>query len=124
ERFTFATSTAVVELGTYLYLGNTTNGLRVVGVGELISDGQDLIRFELFADNAQAKHLRRHVEPMECLEAFMRYGIQKVPSRRTMIRPAITVLGISTLESVLHGYEAAVIRQALESAGAWVLTFE
>ena len=60
---------------------------------------------------------------VECLAAFLRYGVQKLVGRRTMIVSRVTVTGLASLDSILHGYQAAILRQALEAAGAAEVDF-
>jgi hypothetical protein len=122
EAFFFAKDGASFSLPTYLGLERTTKGLRVLSVGEPVPDDPSLVRVDLFG-TPMPSNLPLDVGRMECLEAFMRFGIQKAVQRRTMVRPVITVTGLTNLESELHGYQATVLRAALEAAGAAEIHF-
>jgi len=82
----------------------------------------ELVRIDLFGSSLQASPPLR-VGLLECLAAFLRAGVQKLVGRRTMIRWRVTVTGLASLDSILHGYQAAILRQALEAAGAAQIEF-
>ena len=122
EAFFLTNGDTALSLATYLYLDSTAAGPRVVAVGEEVNSAPDLVRVDLFGSSMHAS-LPPRVSMVECLAAFLRYGVQKVVGRRTMIRPRVTVTGLASFDSTLHGYQAAILRQALEAAGAAKVDF-
>ncbi len=122
EVFFLTKGDASLSLPTYLYIDSTAANPRVVAVGEEISGVPELVRIDLFGSSLQASPPLR-VGLLECLAAFLRAGVQKLVGRRTMIRWRVTVTGLASLDSILHGYQVAILRQALEAAGAAQIEF-
>ena len=122
EAFIFTDGASSVSISTYLYLQPTAHGPRILAVGEQLAEASTLIRVELFGDSTSPSPSAR-IGRMQCLEAFIRYGIQKVVGRRTMVKPIVTVFGLTALEADLHGYQAAVLWHALDASGAVEIHF-
>ena len=103
EAFFLTNGDTALSLATYLYLDSTAAGPRVVAVGEEVHSAPDLVRVDLFGSSMHAS-LPPRVSMVECLAAFLRYGVQKVVGRRTMIVPRVTVTGLASFDSTLRGY--------------------
>jgi len=130
DAFLFTTGKTAVHLETFVYLDTSGGTPRVLAVGEEVPMLAGVIRVDLFRNANGLSTSAINVSKMDCLSAFCRLGIQKLTGwhvfglRRTaMIRPHVTVSGLATLDPVLHGYQAAVLRQALETAGASMIVF-
>ncbi len=121
--FTFISKTAI-EIQTYLYLEDTTKGLRVLAVGEELPQAPGVFRLNLFDNEPVLRRSGEAVDKTECLEAFVRYGIHKLHGGRTMIRPSITVTGAQSLDFVFHGSQLRILRDVFERAGATTVSFE
>jgi hypothetical protein len=122
--FDFTSKNASLRIRTFLYLENGSAGSRVLSVGEETVTGPDIVRVELFGEAQTRMPVPRSVDRLACLEAFVRYGILKVTSRRAMVRPCITVGGIDTLDPMLHGYQVGLLRNVLTSSGASMVVIE
>ena len=121
KRFVFS-SKETVEVQTCLYLEGSSGPLRVIAVGTEETSTAEVFRVLLFEDNAGVP---RPIDKTECLEAFMRYGIQKaMRNPRAMLRPIVTVTGAQSLEPILHGYQIGLLLQILERSGAGRVSFE
>ena len=60
-----------------------------------------------------------HLEnPIDCLIAFLRYGIREVVKKNTFIRPKIIVYGIYSLDGILPGNPKSIMEKALLESGA------
>ena len=123
DAFLFTTGKTAVHLGTFLYLDTSGGTPRVLAVGEEVPMVAGVIRVDLFRNANGLSTSAINVSKMDCLSAFCRLGIQKLTRRSSMIRPHVTVIGLATLDPVLHGYQATVLRQALESTGASMIVF-
>jgi hypothetical protein len=122
DAFTFVMGDARVQLPTYLYLRQDPDAFRVAAVGEEPPRSPNLVRVDLFGEAKRLGQGKERISNMECLEAFVRYAIQKL--RRTLVRPTVTITGIVNLDPVLHGYQTAVLRHVFESAGAIEVIFD
>jgi hypothetical protein len=123
--FTFISKTGAIEIETYLYLKDTARGLRVLAVGEDLPEQTPAVfRLDLFEEDRSSRNSPGDVDRTECLEAFVRYGIQKLHGRRTMIRPLITATGVESLDTVFHGYQRGILREVFQRAGAATVSFE
>ena len=121
EAFVFTSRKTTAQIGTFLYLKDGTAGVRLLSVGEEMPSAPGVVRVDLFAN---APTPIAPIEKMDCLEAFCRYGIHKVTARYAMVRPCVTVSGIDSLETVLHGYQVGVLKRVLTASGASMVVFE
>jgi len=125
EAFTFSSGTASVLLHTFLYLYDGPEGARVVSVGEVPAQlSAGVVRFDLFGGAKRLGNGKARIANGECLEAFLRFAIQRLEGRTTMVRPSVRVVGAENLDHILHGFQIPLLRQALEAAGAHRVVFE
>ena len=101
----------MVELSTFVSIDSSRTSSAFLGIGE---DVPGALRVELFGES---NTMGASVDKLDCLAALCREGFVRVLGRGLIIRPAVTVIGAGSLESVLHGYQAPLIRQALLDAG-------
>ena len=109
------------QIGTFLYLKDGAAGVRLLSVGEEMPSAPGVVRVDLFANTPTPI---APIEKMDCLEAFCRYGLHKVTARYVMVRPCVTVSGIDSLETVLHGYQVGALKRVLVASGASMVVFE
>jgi hypothetical protein len=116
ERITFTSGMRSISLLPVVYVQRSVDGLRVLGVGERVGDlPSDVVEVELFTTAPLPPGV---ADRFEMLEAFFRYGVQKLMNRRVLVRPAIVIHGLSNLSPVMNGYERGLLSRAAESAGA------
>jgi hypothetical protein len=125
ETFRFSSGTRSLVLPTFLYLDNGSDAVRVVSVGEVPAQpSAAVVRLDLFGAAKLLVNGKARVTNAECLEAFLRFAIQKLEGRTWMVRPSVTVVGAENLDRILHGFQISVLRQAFETSGAYTVEFE
>jgi hypothetical protein len=125
EAFTFSSARGRLLLQTFLYLRDSPDSVRVVSVGEEPAEtSAGIVRLELFGGAKRLGNGKARIGNAECLEAFLRFAIQKLWGRTLMVRPTVTVVGAENLDRILQGFQMPVLRQAFESAGAYSVAFE
>lgn len=123
DAFIFASPKSTLQIGTFLYLKEHTGQFDIITVGEDAPVVPGVFRVDLFGNDRLPSTPAPGIGRMECLEVFCRYGIQKVSGRSIMVRPQVTIIGLDSLDAVLHGYQEAVLRQAFESTCASQVVF-
>ncbi|MBI3785068.1 MAG: hypothetical protein HY270_16890 [Deltaproteobacteria bacterium] len=121
ERISFARNGVSQTYRTFLYICDSAQGPEVLAVGQEVPDAPDARRVELFGGAAAVSG--DTPERMVCLEAFLRFGLQR-GAGRSFLRPVVTVRGVENLSAILGGYEQGIFRAALVDAGAAVVLFE
>ena len=125
EAFTFSSPNARLLLPTFLYLHDEPDSVRVVSVGEEpAQQSSSVVRLDLFGGARRLGNGKVRVGNAECLEAFLRFALQKLGGRSWLVRPSVTIVGAENLDRILHGFQMPVLRQAFESAGAYTVAFE
>src|SRR6185295_2194052 len=102
ETFTFSTGKGAVTLQTHLTLSRSTQGLRIVAVGEWPPPSATTFTIQLFSIEGTDEP---GVDRLELLEAFCRYGIQKLHDRRALVRPETFVHGAASLDRIFNGWQ-------------------
>jgi hypothetical protein len=120
ELFHFSVGTENLQMETYLNLKKVNEKYTFHSAGGRGSTTSDVVRVHLF----QNTELPSGVNRMEALEAFLRYGIQKLPNKSRIIMPVIIVKNIQSLDHVLLGYQQDIMRPILKDAGAREVRFE
>lgn len=105
-----------VALRAFLYVQEEGEGLRIIGIGEVLHPlPENARRVELFTPSASPAH---DPDRLALLQAFMRFGLKQVAGRFALVNPAVVVRGAGNLSAVFNGYERGLLTSALEGTGA------
>ena len=119
ELLVFTRRDRSIGIATFLYLSNNNGTYKIQSIGEECEGSGSFSRVELFRDgpNPGESYSRS-----ELLEAFLRYGLKKVIGRNFM-RPTVIFQGTQTLDSILAGYQDAILSKTALNAGAHEVEF-
>lgn len=120
DMFHFTSGTQTIQFGTYLYLKKVDGKYIYHSAGKEAPTRSEVVRIDLFRNS----ELPPGVNRMEVFEAYLRYGVQQLTNKSRIIRPVVTVKNIQSLDSVLMGYQNALMKPVLLEAGAWKVQFE
>jgi len=115
--FVFSIEDNSISLGTFIYLDEREGKRRVVGVGDESTVIVASRRYEIFSCD-----LWRSDESFaaELLEAFTRYGIQKICNIDgfKLVRPVVTIKGCGSLGETYRRRATDVLTTSAKAAGA------
>jgi hypothetical protein len=101
------------SLKTVIYVSPTTR--RVISVGDPVPTAEPCIGVDLFRPIV----LPGGVDKIQCLEAFLCYAFRAMPIPGwPLIHPYVIFKGADSLDSILCGYQEAILERAAREAGA------
>jgi hypothetical protein len=111
--FSFSTNGASFQLRTYVYLSGERPH-RVLAVGQDYV-GEAVKRLDLFEHRPSDPALP---DKGKLLDAFFHNAFVRMPRGRTLVRPTVKFRGLSSLDSLLHGYQAMLFTDSVMRCGA------
>jgi len=121
KAFVFTKEWRSIRVETYLYLSNGDGKHRILSVGDVFVGSSECLRAEIFGGNATRQ---KSIGSFDLLEAFLRFGFQKLLQGRIFIRPTVIIKGTATINIYLGGFEDYILKQAAMSAGAHKVLFD
>lgn len=117
--FTFPKGSKSSAVGTFLYLDNTREQVRILSIGECFEGSERCVRVELFTPDSP---LGEGSSRLELLAAFLRFGFQTVSGRRLFL-PTVTFRGESSLNRIVCGFQRTILSEGAMLAGAYSVEF-
>ena len=112
--FSFSTNGASFQLSTYVYL-SVDRPHRVVAVGQDYLGGGAVSRVDLFEHRPSDPTLPNKGK---LLDAFFTNAFVRMPRGRKLVRPTVKFRGLSSFDSLLHGYQAILFTDSVMRCGA------
>lgn len=116
NEFTFLWRGKSLNIKTYVYLFDDNGYYRILGIGEDFEGSSRSTRVELFSEKLPPND--RILRP-KLLELFIRFGLQKIIGRRSIMRPTVVFEETHNIAKILSGYQNSALIEAAYKAGAY-----